>query len=64
MPGKASNAALQDDEDTMVRMKKKRDIWKRLARRIQSSKGLQYPNSPEPPMHSAMKNPRSVATKD
>jgi len=64
MAGKASNAALHDDEDVMVRRRKKFDIWKRLRRRVEASKGLEYPNSPKPPMHSAMKNPRSVETKD
>ena len=61
---KASNAALHDDEDVMVRRRKRFDSWAKIERRKRASQGMMYPNSPKPPMHSAMAHPRSVATKD
>lgn len=50
MAGKASNAALQDDEDTMVRMRRRKNIETLKHRRLKASKGLEYPNSPKPPV--------------
>jgi hypothetical protein len=47
--GKASNAALHDDEDVMARRRKNMSLWARIERRKRASQGLSYPNSPEPP---------------
>jgi len=49
MASKASNAALQDDEDVMARRRKNVSAWAKIQRRKRASKGMTYPNSPKPP---------------
>lgn len=48
-PGKASNAAMHDDEDVMARRRKHLSAWAKVQRRKRASQGLSYPNSPDPP---------------